>query len=125
MSSVHLCQYTTTEWSSRMKKTASKGDLSEYDASKKCTRKFLGQNYKDNSSCDQHASLTKTRVHITLREAVECKAFSFVCYDFIPSDLRIKFDKKAIIVSLSSMTVGGKNGGVVILLVDGATQNKM
>lgn len=108
-----------------MKKAASKGDLSEYDTCEKCTKKFLGQSYKDDSSCDQQASLTKTRVHITLREAVECKAFTFVCYVLVPSHLRSKFDKKAIIVSLSSMNVGGKNGGVVILLVDGATQNEM
>ena len=84
--------------------------------------KFLGQTYKDGSSCDQQASLTKIKVHITLREAVECKTFGFVCYVFVPSHVQSKFDKKAIIVSLSGMIAGGKNGDFMILPMDGTTQ---
>lgn len=72
MPSIYLCQYTKTEWHNGMKKPTSSRDLLEYDTCKKYTREVLGRSHEDGGSCDKHTF----RVYITLREVMECEAYS-------------------------------------------------
>lgn len=46
MASVHLCQYTTTEWHNGTKKSASSRDMLEYDTCEEYTRRFWAETMK-------------------------------------------------------------------------------
>lgn len=64
-----------------MKEPAFSTDFSKHDACEECVREVLEWNYEDNSSCDQQTSSIDIRIYTTLREVIECKAYSqlFLC----------------------------------------------